>query len=86
MDQEVTVYSLPVCPNCNLLNELLKRWGVTHKEESLDTPAARTKLLMHAVFTAVAPVLQVGEKFYTYDTLFPNNTLDERKVAELVSK
>ena len=66
----VTVYSLPVCPNCKVLKEALTARGIEFEEKDLDTPEAKTTLLMAGVFTALAPVLESSGKYYVYDKIF----------------
>ena len=80
----VTVYTLPVCPNCNELKSKLDELGVHYLTENLETPESKTKLLMNGVFTSVAPILQVDKKFYTYDSFFIRDLLDEDELKKLV--
>ncbi len=66
----ITVYSLPICPNCNVLKNTLKGRDIEFEEKDLDTPETKTKLLMAGVFTVVAPVLQINNTFYVYNQIF----------------
>ena len=66
----ITVYSLPVCPNCSILKQTLKDHNIQFAEEELGTPKVKTEMLMHHVFTDVAPVLRVGEKYYVFEEIF----------------
>jgi glutaredoxin len=75
-NQAVNVYTLPVCPNCSVLKKSLMEYGIAFEEHELDSPKSRTTLLMKGVFTTVAPVLQVGDTFLTFDDLFRGDELN----------
>jgi hypothetical protein len=44
------------------------------------TPAALTELRMNGVFTMAAPVLQIGNKFHTYNELFTQDRISQDKI------
>jgi len=44
--------------------------NLSFNECDLDSPKSRTALLMNGIFTTTAPVLQVDDRFLTYDQLF----------------
>ncbi len=48
------------------------------------TPAALTELRMNGVFTMSAPVLQIGNRFYTVSDLFSQNRIDQGKLETLL--
>jgi glutaredoxin len=66
----IKIYSLPVCPNCKVLKTTLKERNITFEEEELGTPKVKTEMLMHHVFTDMAPVLRVDDKYYTSIEIF----------------
>ena len=68
--KNIIIYSLPVCPNCHVLRQFLMKNNVSFNECDLDSPKSRTTLLMNGIFTTTAPVLQVDDRFLTYDQLF----------------
>ncbi len=81
---DMVLYPLPVCPNCLTLKQALMHHSITFDEEDLDSPQARTALLVHGVFTTTAPVLQVKDTFLTYEELFENDTLRIDLVLDLL--
>ncbi|HXY88908.1 MAG TPA: glutaredoxin [Candidatus Acidoferrales bacterium] len=68
--KNIIIYTLPVCPNCHVLRQFLMKNNVSFNECDLDSPKSRTTLLMNGIFTTTAPVLQVDDRFLTYDQLF----------------
>jgi len=68
--KNIIIYTLPVCPNCHVLRQFLMKNSVSFNECDLDSPKSRTTLLMNGIFTTTAPVLQVDDRFLTYDQLF----------------
>lgn len=78
----VTVYSLPVCPNCNELKKALTDMGVDYDEKDLGTTESRTTMLINSVFTSIAPVMRMNGKFYTYDALFKDNKVNMELILE----
>ena len=86
MTANIIVYSLNVCPNCNLLKDALSSDSIKFKEEDMESTDSRTRLLMHSVFTAVAPVLEVDGQFYKYPELFPNGELDIPNLQRIVGE
>jgi glutaredoxin len=83
-NQAVNVYTLPVCPNCSVLKKSLIEHGISFEEHELDSPKSRTTLLMKGVFTTVAPVLQVGDTFLTFDDLFRDDELNIDLILSLL--
>ena len=79
------VYSLEMCPHCEMLKKFLKNKGYAYSEKDLSTAEALTELRVNGVFVNEAPVLQRGEDFYTSDDLFPAGSLDEKKLGAILS-
>ena len=80
----VSVYTLPVCPNCTVLKKSLVEHGVSFEEHDLDSPQSRTTLLMKGVFTTIAPVLQIRDTFLTFDELFRDDELNIDLIMSLL--
>ena len=81
----LVVYSLELCPHCEILKKFLKSRGFPYSEKDLSTAEALTELRVNGVFVNEAPVLQRGEDFYTSDDLFPAGSLDEKKLEGVLS-
>lgn len=62
----VRVYTLPSCPNCITLKDMLDKKGVVYKVVPMDSPEGVTELRVNGCFAMQAPVLQVGDRFYEY--------------------
>lgn len=82
---ELIVYTLELCPHCDLLKGFLKKTGRRYAERDLSTPESLTELRVNGVFVNEAPVLQKGGDFYTSSDLFPSGKLDEKHVTALLS-
>lgn len=80
----VTIYTLEVCPHCEQLKKFLDREHVVYTTMDMNSAAGKTELSFNGVFTIEAPVLQVGENFFTSDWIFPDGKLDEKEVRLLV--
>ncbi len=80
----IVIYSSKVCPNCNALKQYLDIIGVEYKSVDMGTPEALTELRMNGVYAMAAPVMQVGDKFYTSLVLFPDNKINREKVNEVI--
>ena len=68
----ITVYSLDSCPNCEILKKILKEKGIFFKEEDMSSAGPLTELRIHGVFIREAPVLRIGDTFFTSSELFMN--------------
>lgn len=83
----IIVYSKKDCPNCDMLKELLNKASIEHKTVRIDTPEALTELRMNNVFTMSAPVLQIGNRFYTMgDMTAPGSemTIDRNRIIDIM--
>ncbi|MCP1714961.1 glutaredoxin [Methanocalculus alkaliphilus] len=83
--KNIIVYSLEVCPNCEILKNYLQIKGVDYAEISLDDPEALTDLRMNGVFVMEAPVLQIGEEYLTSKELFKDGEV-QNSVEELCKR
>jgi glutaredoxin len=77
------IYSTKTCPKCEQLKKTLKGWGADFEAIDMGTPEALTELRVNGVFTLAAPVLQIGDKFYTVDDLFNGETLKDLQAMGL---
>ena len=66
----IIVYSLEVCPNCEILKQYLQDNTIPYMERSLEDPEALTDLRMDGIFVMEAPVLQIGETYLTSQEIF----------------
>ncbi|MCP1662371.1 MAG: glutaredoxin family protein [Methanocalculus sp. MSAO_Arc1] len=66
----IIVYSLEVCPNCEILKQYLQNNTIPYRERALDDPEVLTDLRMNGVFVMEAPVLQIGDRYLTSKELF----------------
>lgn len=82
---EITIYSTKICPNCQILKQILKDSEIPYDEMDMNTPAALTELTMNSVFTLSAPVLQIRNRFYTTSDMFSGDTIDRRKVEDIIA-
>lgn len=82
--KSVIMYTLPVCPNCHVLRQFLMKNNVSFDECDLDSPKSRTALLMNGIFTTMAPVLQVDDRFLTFDQLFEGGEVKIDLIRSLV--
>jgi glutaredoxin len=80
---QITVYSLEVCPNCEILKKFLKSNGFEYAELDLSLPENMTELRLNNVFVREAPVLQVGETFLTSADIFKKGAVNEEIVLPL---
>ncbi len=81
----IFVYSTRNCPNCRVLKQFLANKNVPFTEVDMATPAALTELRMNGVFTMAAPVLQIGNKFHTYNELFVQDRINQGLLESILS-
>lgn len=82
---ELIVYTLELCPNCDLLKGFLKKKGLAYSERDLSSAESLTELRVNGVFVNEAPVLQVGEDFFVSADIFPAGKLDEGQIERIIS-
>ncbi|MFZ2412142.1 MAG: glutaredoxin family protein [Candidatus Methanoperedens sp.] len=80
----ILIYSTRNCPNCKVLKQFLENKNVPFNEVDMATPAALTELRMNGVFTMAAPVLQIDNKFHTYNELFTQDRINQSKLESLI--
>jgi len=75
--KKIIVYSLEICPNCEILKSYLQEKEIQYTERSLDDPEALTDLRMDGIFVMEAPVLQIGDEYLTSKELFINGMVKD---------
>jgi glutaredoxin len=78
----VTVYSLPDCPKCEILKEWLKDNEIKYENKVFDTEA-QTEFIMRNMF-GDPPVLTYGNRIEPSGTLFSGEVLKEDFVREVL--
>lgn len=73
---EVTVYTTEVCPKCQRLKTFLQAQGIPFKTLDMQSPEGLAELRFNGCFALEAPVLQVGEEFFTTRQIFQGNEID----------
>ena len=82
---DISIYSTSNCPNCRVLKQSIEKMNLEFKEFDMSTPESLTELRMNGVFTMAAPVLQVSNRFYTYEQLFTQDGIDKKKLESIIS-
>lgn len=60
----VVVYTLPVCPNCDMFKTLLHSNNVSFETKDLEDDDVRMELLMDSVTLVEAPIIRVGDQYF----------------------
>jgi len=81
--QNLIIYTLEYCPNCEILKEYLTRNRIPFDEKDMSTAESLTELRICGVFVNEAPVLRSGSAFLTSRDLFSGGSLREEKVLKL---
>ena len=68
--ERVVVYSTANCPKCEKLKHGLQGGELEFTEMDMTSKEAQIELRFNDVFTVNAPVLQVGDDFFTSDQIF----------------
>ena len=67
---DITIYTLPVCPNCDVLKNALTVNNIKYKSENLEEPEVYAKLLLSQVTFTEAPITCIDGRFFDkQDTL-----------------
>jgi glutaredoxin len=65
---EITIFTLPVCPNCEELKQELKTRNIIFKERNLEDSNVYTDLLLDCVTLTEAPIIKIDEQYYNMAT------------------
>ena len=60
---EITVFTLPVCPNCDNLKEKLTKNGIQFCTKDLEDDDVRMNLLLDSVTLVEAPIVCIDGKY-----------------------
>ncbi|MEI6840434.1 MAG: glutaredoxin family protein [Methanomicrobiales archaeon] len=82
---QLTIYTLELCPNCELLKEYLTGRMVPFQERDMSTAESMTELRINGIFVSEAPVLQNGDHFLTSIELFSGGKVREDSVTQLLA-
>lgn len=80
----IVVYTLEICPNCEILKNFIKANGFEYSELDLSDPVNMTELRLNNVFVREAPVLQVGDTFLTSSEIFKDGSVNADAVLPLI--
>jgi glutaredoxin len=72
MDEEVIVYTTPLCTACDMLKRILTTEGVTFQVKDLLVDEAAAALMENKGIRS-APALGIGGRIYAGDDLKPDN-------------
>ncbi len=67
---EIVVFTLPVCPRCEVVKEWLENEDVEFVEMSMESAEGITELRVNGCFAMEAPVVKYGDKFLEESELF----------------
>ncbi len=84
VSHNITVYSLDLCPNCEILKEFLREKGLSFSERDLSTAEALAELRINGVFVREAPVLRCGDRFLVSARMFSASGLDTDTVLSFL--
>ena len=73
----VTLYTLPLCPRCNEIKEILDETGHPYLIKSMEDAEALTEMRFDGCYEVVAPVVKMGDKYFTYDEFMSVNKKEE---------
>jgi len=82
---QLTIYTLELCPNCELLKEYLTGHKIPYQERDMSTAESLTELRINGIFVSEAPVLQKGDNFLTSPDLFFGGHVREENVTQLLA-
>jgi glutaredoxin len=80
----IVVYETKTCPKCKALEAAMP--PASFKTVDMSTPCALTELRINGVFATSAPVLRIGDEFYTVEDLFEGNNLKTDKLSKILGR
>jgi hypothetical protein len=81
---DLIVYTLEFCPNCDTLKHYLRQKAMPFQERDLSTAESLTELRINGIFVTEAPVLQQAARFLTSADMFAAGALQEEKVLHFL--
>ena len=83
MSPQVTVYSVPTCPDCRTLKAWLAARGVAYAERDLSDPDVLDEA-KRRFGVRVAPITQIGD-WFVYGTFEDQKPAIEARLQEMVA-
>jgi glutaredoxin len=80
-EKTIMVYTLPNCPNCEKVKALLNEMYVSFGVISMEIPEVVADLRYNGCFEVVAPIIQLDDKYYTYDEFIAGKSKEENEMA-----
>lgn len=63
-NRNVTVYTLPICPNCEELKSILNKNNILYAVKDLESDDVKIELLMDCVTLIDAPIVKIDNRYY----------------------
>lgn len=82
---KIIIYTTEVCPKCKMLKGFFNARNVAYEEMDMSAPEALTELAVNNIFTNVAPVLQINDKFLTHKEIFEGAAVKEEQIMALIA-
>ncbi|MDY6958814.1 MAG: glutaredoxin domain-containing protein [Halobacteriota archaeon] len=82
----IKVYTTEICPRCKQLKDVLKSQDMGFDEVNMSTAEALTELRVNGIFTTSAPVMQVGDDFFTSESIFEGAVVKTDLITSLLGK
>lgn len=64
----ITIYTLPICPNCDELKSIFNANNIDYMSKDLDDDDIKMELLMNSVTLVDAPIVEINGQFYDKDS------------------
>lgn len=74
---DIKIYTTAVCPKCKRLKDFLQAQGIAFQVLDMQSPEGITELRFAGCFALEAPVLQIGDEFYTNRQIFQGNEISD---------
>lgn len=68
----IVVYTLPICPNCEHLKELLKKNDIEFEVKDLEDEDVRLELLINSVTLIEAPIVEINGSYFNMSDAIRN--------------
>jgi len=81
---KVVLFKTENCPRCRLVAAHLERLRIDFETRDMSLPEVLTDLRCEGVFTLAAPVLQVGDHYFTEDRLFEDGKMHTSFIEEVM--
>jgi len=68
--KQITIYTLDICPICEMVKEQLKKLGIVYIEQDMSSSESMAELAVNGVYTRNAPVVEIeydAVRKYFYD-------------------